>query len=102
MDIRALTYIAAALLFLAIFPWPYGYYILLRWLICFSASVVAWGFYKSHLSHWSLIFGGIAFLFNPLIPVYLTKPVWVSIDLIVSVLFVIASQSSGRQPVRKD
>lgn len=34
--------------------------------------------------------GGIAILFNPIIPVHLTKDIWVIIDLIVAILFLVS------------
>lgn len=82
--------VSGILLALGILQWPYGYYILLRWLIFGSAALVAIGFYNSKFTGWALAFGVIAFLFNPMVPVYLTRQTWVSIDLICSVLFFIA------------
>lgn len=74
--------------------WPYSFYILLRWAICISALIVAYGFYRSSLQGWALVFGAIAFLFNPLFPVYLNKNSWVGIDLISAVLFFVAAYSN--------
>lgn len=34
--------------------------------------------------------GGIAILVNPIIPVHLTKDIWVIIDLIVAILFIVS------------
>lgn len=50
-------------------------------------------FYKSKLKGWISIFIAVAFLFNPIIPLYLNKSNWVSIDLITMVLFFIAAYS---------
>jgi len=72
--------------------WPYGYYTFLRWFISFSAVVIAFGFYESKRTSWTLIFGAMAFLFNPLLPVYLNKSSWVGIDLISAFVFFISSQ----------
>ena len=39
---------------------------------------------------WSIIYGGMAILFNPLFPVYLhDKGAWVMIDIIAIILFII-------------
>ena len=39
---------------------------------------------------WSVIYGSMAILFNPLIPVYLhDKGAWVMIDIIAIILFII-------------
>ena len=40
---------------------------------------------------WALwTFGLVALLFNPLIPIYLTRELWVPIDLLTAILFVVA------------
>jgi hypothetical protein len=97
MGIKTLCIIAGVSLFLAIpTGWPYDFYVLLRWFIFGVSAYVAYGFYKSNLPAWSLIFGGIAFIFNPLFPIYLTKTNWVAIDFISTILFFIAGYSSKK------
>lgn len=92
MNIKWLCIASGVLLLLAIpTGWPYDFYILLRWIIFFSASYVAFEFYKSKLQTWTFIFGGLAFLFNPLLPIYLNKLMWVPIDLIGSILFFVSA-----------
>ncbi len=81
--------IATATLFLAIIPiWPYVFYTLLRLLIC-SISVYlvhkAKGIKKLQSQKILLII--IAFLFNPLFPVYFFRLVWLPIDLATGVCF---------------
>lgn len=78
---------------LAILPWAYGYYQLLRIVLFVVAAIVAYGFYRSKLSGWALAFGAICFLFNPIFPVYMARASWTGIDVIVSILFFIASGS---------
>ncbi|MFH2062282.1 MAG: DUF6804 family protein [Candidatus Beckwithbacteria bacterium] len=88
MNIKSLSIISGILLLLAIPSiWPYGFYILLRWFICISAIIVTIGFKESNLNGWALSFVGVAFLFNPIIPIYLSKASWVGIDLISAILF---------------
>lgn len=89
---KRLCIISGIFLLLAIpSGWPYDFYILLRWVIFISSAIVAWGFYKSKLPAWIFIFGAIAFLFNPILPIHLTKSDWVPIDLISSFLFFLAA-----------
>lgn len=98
MNLRWLCILSGIMLFLAIPPgWPYGFYQLLRFLIFVSSAVVSWGFYKSHLTSWSFVFGGIVFLFNPLVPIHLDKQSWVPIDFISAILFFIAAYSVKRK-----
>lgn len=94
MNTKWLTIISGIALLLAIVPTlPYDYYVLLRWFIFISSIVVAYGFYKSKLIGWMWVFAGIAFLFNPLFPIYLPRSTWTPIDLISAVLFFISSNS---------
>jgi hypothetical protein len=83
--------------FLAIFPWGYGYYQILRIVLCLSSAVVAYGFYKSQLSGWALALAAIAILFNPIFPIYMTRASWSRIDVITALLFFIASQAAKRK-----
>lgn len=95
MKIKWLCIASGVLLLLAIpSGWPYDFYILLRWVISISAVIIANEFYKSKLNAWMMIFGGIAFLFNPLIPVHLDKSSWVLIDFVSALLFFLAGLSA--------
>ncbi len=94
MNMKWLCIVAGILLILAIpTGWPYGYYILLRWFIFISSIITAVGFYSSKLNSWVLIFGALAFIFNPLFPLYLNKSTWIPLDLIGAFLFFIAAYS---------
>lgn len=75
------------LLLLAIFPLPYGFYTLLRILVCLTAGFLAWFCYGGKKIKWAWIMGFIALLFNPLIPISLGKGLWVLIDLTVAIVF---------------
>lgn len=67
--------------------WPYGYYILLRWVITGVAVFVWWIASELERKGWSWVMIGIAILFNPLMPIHLNKETWVIIDFIVAILF---------------
>ena len=89
-----LCIISGLLLLLAIpSGWPYDFYILLRWVIFISSIIVAWGFHKSKFTAWAFVFGSVAFLFNPIIPIHLSKSIWVLIDFISVTLFFLAGYS---------
>ena len=94
MNIKWPSLISGVLLLLGILNiWPYDYYILLRWIVCGAAIFNAIGFSKSKLTGCSLVFSAIAFLFNPLFPVYLNKSSWVGVDLISAFFFFINAYS---------
>jgi len=87
---NVVTVVSIFMLFLAIARLPYGYYIFLRWVVCATALFSAWTAYEYKCKFWVFVMGGIAILFNPIIPVYLTKDIWVIIDLIVAILFLVS------------
>jgi len=71
----------AGMLYLAMAPLPYGYYTLLRLIVCGGSvifSVFGWH-YRRPIAYLSVL---MAILFNPLIPVHLDKEAWAVIDFI--------------------
>jgi len=64
---------------------PYGYYTLLRFVVCGTGAYVAYWLLveeKRHIGFLSIL---IAVLFNPFIPIYLYKELWIGIDLLVAI-----------------
>ncbi len=89
---NVISIIAIAMLLLAIPSgvWPYGYYILLRWVVTGAALFVLWASYELEKKAWIWIMGAVALLFNPIAPIHLNKETWVAIDFIVAGLFLIS------------
>lgn len=80
--------IVMILLLIAIFPIEeYGYYILLRWIVCITAIYIAYFSYETEKIYWTWVMGIIAFIFNPLIPFHLGKDIWIVVDFIAAVIF---------------
>ena len=83
--------ISIVMLLLAIPPiWPYGYYILLRWVVTASAIFLVWIAYNLKKTFWLFLMGIIALLFNPIAPIHLDKETWIVIDLIVATIFLVS------------
>ncbi len=82
--------IAILFLFGALADNPYSYYQFLRWIVLGVGSYSAYLAYNSGRKIWMVIFGGIALLFNPIIPFYLSRNTWQMIDVVVAILFIIA------------
>jgi hypothetical protein len=92
--------VAALMLLAALGNWPYGYFQLLRFIVCGAGAYAAWVSYHSKYP-WSVwLFGFIAVLFNPLAPVELSRGDWKPIDLVCGLLFLLATLVV-RQPQRK-
>ena len=73
---------------IGILPLPIGYYILSRLVVCASAIYFAYNFYKKNNQTNLWIFGFIAVLYNPIIPVYLyEKIIWIVVNIITIYLF---------------
>lgn len=81
--------VAALMLFGALGNWPYGYYQLLRFVVCPVGGYVAYIAYNWQKLWATWLFGFIAVLFNPLIPIHLSRELWQPIDLVCAVLFVV-------------
>ena len=67
--------------------WPYFFYTLLRILVALSSVFLS---YKSHIEKrvtWTWVFGGIALLFNPLIPMRMARSDWEIVNLIAAAIF---------------
>lgn len=89
---KGLLLICAALLFIGIADLPIGYYTFLRIVVTIGAVAAVLTEFENGLNIWVIIFGLIAIIFNPLIPVYLNdKSAWMPIDIIVGVIFVFKS-----------
>ena len=89
-----LKYLATALLILAIFHLPYGYYTFLRIIITIIAGVCAYEELERSNKTSFAVFLGIAILFNPIVPVYLSKSVWIPIDLAAAFFFGLSASRS--------
>ena len=96
--------ISIIMLGLCVEQWPYLYYMLLRWVVCVSALLVAvFAYVRSdsliyngnhkvsiYINRAFMgIFGFITLLFNPLLPIHLNRDIWVPIDLFTAVFFFI-------------
>ena len=84
---RKIRVITAVLLLFAILPVQYDYYIILRIIVTLVAGLSSFNAYKIDDNEWALIFLFIALLWNPIIPVYLNKSIWVVLDLVGASIF---------------
>lgn len=88
---RLLWLLPAIMLVAAIAPWPYGYYKLLRLVVCICAGVLAYQSYQGadeRVTAWVVGLFVLALLYNPIIPVHLTREIWLPINLASAAFFV--------------
>ena len=79
----------AALLILALLPWPYGFYNLLRLAICVVSAWLAYEQWKHDdaVSGWVVALGAATLLYNPFLPVHLTREIWSVLNIATAGLF---------------
>lgn len=84
--------IPIALLLVGLADLPTGYYTLVRIVVCAISALSCYWSYKSDnkVGIATVVFGLLAILFNPIIPVYLQdKVVWAVIDVAAAILLAI-------------
>ena len=78
---RNILLVPIGILALGILPLPIGYYTLLRIVVCVCAAYVAWRYFEEN-DNLAWVFGFVAVLYNPLLPVYLnSKLLWTIINV---------------------
>jgi uncharacterized membrane protein len=68
----------------------YGYFTLLRFVVCIVTVFSAFLAYSQNKKNWAWILGGIAALFNPVIPIHLNRELWSVIDIIVAIVLIVS------------
>jgi hypothetical protein len=97
----------AALLVIATFDLPYGYYTILRIVVCGFAALVFFHTWEDDTParKWPLTFVGLAILFNPLVPVHLDRATWFYLDIGAAILIVthlMTVRVGPQQPIEPD
>lgn len=92
--------IPAVMLLVAVAPWPYGYYQLLRVVVCISCGVLAYQSYeRDGLTPWTIGLAIVAAVFNPIVPVHLTREIWAVLNVAAaSILLGHMYTEQGRKP----
>ena len=86
-----LLYIAVCIILgIALLSISGGFYTLVRIIVTIGAVAATIQNSSNGINIWSIIYGGMAILFNPLVPVYLhDKGALIMIDIIAIILFII-------------
>jgi len=74
-------WIAPAALLVALLPLPYGGYQLVKCLVTLSCAVAAYRLIKRRKLGLGWTCVAIAALFNPIVPFYFTRGIWITLDL---------------------
>ena len=79
----------AIALLVSLFPMPYGYYILVRFMAMIIFVCMAYSFYKEEKLPLCIIAISLALLFQPLFKIALGRTMWNIVDVIVAIALVL-------------
>lgn len=79
----------AIALIVCLFPMPYGYYTLVRFVAMIIFGCMAFNFYKEERQPLCVIAGSLALLFQPFFKIVLGRTLWNVVDVLVAIFLVI-------------
>ncbi|MFH1373314.1 MAG: DUF6804 family protein [bacterium] len=82
--------VAAAMCLVALGNNPYSYYQTLRLVVCGVSTFLAWAAHREGKEGWSVALGMVAVIFNPIIPIHLSRSIWAVIDLATAGVLLVA------------
>ncbi len=82
--------ICALLLVAAVFGhWPYGFYTLLRVVVCAISIYLAVRANSAKSVPWTWVLGSMAVLFNPVLPIRMPRSDWRFVDALAAITFIV-------------
>ena len=87
----------AVALIVCLFPMPYGYYNLLRFVTMILFGCIALDFYKNNRMSLCVIASSVALLFQPFCKIVLEKTIWNIIDVAVAIMLVLLWYKNKKQ-----
>ena len=100
--IDILCLVLAAMMLLAVIPFPYGYYVLVRFVAMVVFGYLAFSFFSDQKMEHAIIAGVLALLFQPFVKVALGREVWQVVDVLVGILLVLYVFIRKKEDVRCD
>lgn len=88
MNMKQVYLILAAMLLLCLAPMPYGYFMLVRFVMMVAFGVLAYQYYLRNKVAATWIFGALAVLFQPIYKIALGRTLWNVVDVIVALLLI--------------
>ena len=75
---------------------PYGYYILLRWLLFGIFTYLAYRAFELRKTEWLWILAFTGLIYNPIIPLHLGRDIWTLVNII-TILIAVGSIFAPRK-----
>ncbi len=82
--------ILATLFFLCLMDMPYGYYQLVRFLALVGFAIMAYKSYERQENTMTIVYVGLAILFQPLFKISLGRELWNIVDVIVGIGLIVS------------
>ncbi len=82
--------VVAGLLVYALRRHPYSYYTILRWATSGVSAFNAYIAHQNEAKFWLGFFIAIAVLFNPIVPIYMARQTWATVDIITAVIMLVS------------
>ena len=79
----------AAMLLLCLAPMPYGYFMLVRFVMTVACGWLAYQYYQGQKTVGTWVFGILALLFQPMYKIALGRTVWNIVDVIVAIFLIV-------------
>ena len=79
----------AAMLLLCLAPMPYGYFMLVRFVMMVACGWMAYQYYLRQKTVGTWVFGILALLFQPMYKIALGRTVWNIVDVIVAIFLIV-------------
>ena len=87
---RIIKIVLAVLFFLCLLDMPYGFYQLVRFIALIGLSVLAYQSFENENKNLTIVYIGLAILFQPLIKISLGREIWNIVDVIVGVGLIVS------------
>lgn len=82
--------VLAVLFFLCLLEMPYGYYQFVRFLALIGFAILAFKSYERQENTMTIVYVGLAILFQPLLKISLGRELWNIIDVIVGIGLIVS------------
>ncbi|MCL6678632.1 hypothetical protein LZ519_04775 [Sphingomonas sp. RG327] len=82
-----------AALAVALLELPYGYYVLLRLVVCGVCIHLAVQENNAGRTGWTWVLGAVAILYNPIFRIHLNRDIWSVVNIATILLFVVHMRS---------
>jgi hypothetical protein len=87
---RIIKIVLAVLFFLCLLDMPYGFYQLVRFIALIGFSVLAYQSFENENKNLTIVYIGLAILFQPLIKISLGREIWNIVDVIVGIGLIVS------------